>query len=97
MSAVTTRTGEYLVTHAESEDARVSPSRFEEAVDQTVRGIKIGPESTMADIARICAWFSTPEREVFARIECVNGRPIAYFVRGRHEDFLPGFLRRQAD
>lgn len=99
MNAVTNSTGEYLLLHAEieTEGARVSPAQFEAAVDETVRDLQVHPSTTLADIARMCAWFSTREREVFARIECVNGKPVIYFVRGTHDDFIPDFLRRQAD
>jgi hypothetical protein len=69
--------------------------RFDSAVDETVHSIQVAPENTITDIARLCVWFSTPQREVFARIECVRGKPVAYFVRGTHKDFLPAFLRRQ--
>jgi hypothetical protein len=102
MSAATNSTGEYLKLHAdiESEGSRspvaVSPEVFDAAVDRVVHTLEIGPESTVADIAYLCAWFSTPEREVYARIEWSNGKPVAYLMRGEPDDFLPAFLRKQA-
>lgn len=102
MSAATNSTGEYLRLHADIEQegarspAALPADAFGVAVDGVIPTLRIGPDDTIADIARICAWFSTPEREVFARIECVDGKPVGYFVRGEHRDFLPAFLRRQA-
>ena len=73
-----------------------APLDFDKAVDDLVTKITIGPHMTVDGISRLCAWFSTPGREVFARIECVGGKPVAYLVRGTHEDFPPAFLRKQA-
>ena len=104
MSAATNSTGEHLKLHVEAEtEGSRSPQQeppvvdgFEVAVDQTVHSLAFGPRTTVQAIARICAWLSTSEREVYARIECVNGKPVAYLVRGDDKHFLPSFLRRQA-
>lgn len=104
MSATTNSTGEYLKLHADIEtEGSHSPQQeatavdgFEVAIDQTVHSLAFGPHTTVQAIGRICAWLSTPEREVYARIECVNGKPIAYLVRGDDKRFLPSLLRRQA-
>lgn len=95
----TNGTGEYLLLHAqiETEETEIpAPLDFEAMVDDMVSKIALGPHMTVEGISRLCAWFSTPGREVFARIECVNGKPVAYLVRGTSEDFLPAFLRKQA-
>lgn len=76
---------------------QLAAERFDAAVDEAIRNLRFSSEATVADIARTCAWFSTPEREVFARVEFVNGKPSVYFVRGTHADFHPAFLRRQAE
>jgi hypothetical protein len=73
------------------------PQSFDKAVDEAIRTLRVNGDTSAAAIARMCAWFSTKEREVFARIESVDGQPVIYFVRGTHGDFLPNFLRRQAD
>lgn len=107
MNAVTNSTGEYLLMHAEieTEGARVSPAQFEAAVDELCT-LQIAPGTTDMAIARICAWFSTPEREVIAHTRSVNGRAVTYFVREPRVQGLaallrPGspvsLLRRQAD
>lgn len=97
MSPTNSNTGEWPQLRGDVEQAagEISPA-FDIAVDNLTQTLRIGPDDTVADIARICAWFSTPEREVFARIECVDGKPVGYFVRGESRDFLPAFLRRQA-
>lgn len=100
MSAATNSTGEYLKLHIEVETegsrSTTAPDAFDQAVDATMRAIAIGPDNTVEGIARLCAWFSTAEREVYARIECVDGKPVAYLVRGDDKHFPPAFLRRQA-
>jgi hypothetical protein len=104
VSAATNSTGEYLKLHVEAEtEGSRSPQQelpavdgFEVAIDQTVHSLAFGPRTTVQAIARICAWLSTPEREVYARIEHVDGKPVAYLVRGNDKHFLPTFPGRQA-
>jgi hypothetical protein len=75
----------------------IPADQLDEAIEATIRAVVISPHSTVADIVRLCNWFSTREREVYARIECADGKPVAYLVRGYQQDFLPAFLRRQAE
>lgn len=95
MSAVTNSTGEYLLMHAEieTEGARVPPPQFDAAVDEVLCTLQVGPDNTAAAIARLCAWFSTPEREVTAHTRSVNGRAVTYFVREPRVQGLDALLR----
>ena len=79
---------------------------FNATVDKVVATLRLGPDNTSADIARVCAWLSTPEREIVAHTRAINGRPVTYFVReplpqGLEALLRPGnelpLMRRQAD
>ncbi|HEY1898621.1 MAG TPA: hypothetical protein VGG49_02400 [Steroidobacteraceae bacterium] len=70
---------------------------IEPALDQLTHGVRLLPSFTVEQIASLCQHLSTPEREVYARIESVQGKPVAYLVRGAPSDSIPPFLRRQAD
>ena len=48
------------------------------------------PSSRLAQRAKV-------HSAIVRRAESVDGQPVIYFVRGTHDDFLPDFLRRQAD
>lgn len=58
----------------------------------------IAPSMTVQQIAELCAEHSTPDCEVYVRIESIRGKPIAHLVREKHpHDDVPMFLRRQAE
>jgi len=81
------------------EGVKVPRPSAEECIVATINGTVILPTTRMQDIAKLCAWLSCDKFEVFARIECVNGKPRAYLVRQPHSaaEFIPSFLRRQAE
>jgi len=66
------------------------------AHDAVLRTLIIAPQATVAEVAQLCAMFSTQEYEVFARIEHVNGRPVAYLVREHRDNLPPPFLRHSS-
>jgi len=47
----------------------------------TDREVRIGPWYTVTQIAQMCRELSTETVEVYARIEAIEGTPVAYFVR----------------
>jgi hypothetical protein len=74
----------------------MSEQQFQQLMDSALSKCRILPHTTMEQIAVMCAMFSTPAVEVYARIEVVNGKPVAYLARASANEALPSFLRRQA-
>ena len=64
-------------------------------LDEQARAVRFGPWVSVMDIAQRCREFSTAARECQARVEFVNGRPVAYLVRVPREQLPPDFLRHQ--
>lgn len=60
---------------------------------QAIENLRMGPESTVADMAEICRLYSTEEWEVVARIEFFNGQPFVSFHKEKR-GYVPNFLRR---
>lgn len=73
-----------------------SPLRFDEAIEAAINTVLISPYTTVKEISDMCESLSTPEREVYARIESCGGKPCAYLVRASSAESIPRFLRRQA-
>jgi hypothetical protein len=59
-----------------------------------LRKIPIVSTMTVEQIATMCLRLSSHEHEVFARIEHVNGRPVAYLIAEKASRQIPEFLRR---
>lgn len=70
--------------------------QFQRLMDEALVKCRILPTATMEQIAVMCAMFSSEAVEVYARIECVNGKPVAYLARKPVQEIVPAFLRRQA-
>lgn len=86
-------TGRWLRLQADlrNDDVATAPAPAE-----PFESLRFGPRSTVAQIAAQCARHSTPERPIVARIECINGQPVAYLCRDE-AGFVPDFLRRGSD
>lgn len=74
-----------------------SSTPFDAAVDEVIRDAPIGTDDLAADIARLCGWLSTPEREVLCHIRCINGKPVVYLVREPQPQGLEALLRIGSD
>lgn len=74
----------------------MSEEKFQRLMDEALVKCRILPNTTMEQIAEMCAMFSTNAVEVYARIETVNGKPVAYLTRKSSQEEVPDFLRRQA-
>jgi hypothetical protein len=74
----------------------MSEEQFQKLMDLKLAECRILPTTSVNQIAHLCALFSTPAVEVHARIEFVNGKPVAYLTRTRRDESVPSFLKRQA-
>jgi hypothetical protein len=74
----------------------VTEPQFQRLMDDAFQKFRILPNTTMEQIAVMCAMFSSEAVEVYARVECVNGKPVAYLARKSVGEAVPAFLRRQA-
>ena len=65
--------------------------------DDIIHKLRIMPHFTVERLAHLCSVWSTDDTEVYVRIESINGRPVAYFVRAPRAEFVPHYIRRQAE
>lgn len=67
---------------------------FNALMDKKLAEFRLMSSMSVEQIARLCELFSTSVCEVHARIEMVDGKASAYFVRTVRADAVPKYLKR---
>lgn len=72
----------------------MSESDFQALMDKKLAECRIPTSMSIEQLAVMCQMFTTSVCEVTARVQMVNGSPVAFFVREVQPAAIPQYLRR---